>query len=255
MSLAKADPKPPPLLAHTVCDKNILHLLRCAHPELTRYAMRAVYVDNGPDDRARYVTTNGKALAMFTRGLPCPQPAVGFATPLKPFTADAVSVRDLFKGAKTGETRDLSDATPLEGRFPPYLQVLPKDTDKTHARGSVVSTSALRQALKSVVAFRGKSLASAVFKVSPSGCDITLRVPEVGNLEMHTYALDLEGQTAEAGFDPALMLDCLEAVRATGCGATPETLKLEWPLDGGPMIIRHNGPNGDIVVILMPVLL
>ncbi len=265
---AKAKPAPPPLETvgtyqpRTRRDKDVLFLLKVAAEGPSRYAMNGIHVENGEQGRAVFVATNGKALAMLTRGQDTiPGHLIRFIEPFQAFTADRASVKELYKGAKKGDARDLATATPLEGHFPPYLEAIPRDTARSHVKVIISDTAALQASLKACEAFRGKSFAPARFALTTQGGTIECKPLEGPgqDLTISSNAMRLDSLTAApVGFNPTLFLAALETIRATGCGKVPPALEVDWPSDAkGPAIIRYTppGPERDsIIVLLMPVL-
>jgi DNA polymerase-3 subunit beta len=127
----------------------------------------------------------------------------------------------------------------VEGAFPPFEDVIPKDQDKKVTFVAAELASAIRQAAlltneesKGVrLSFKDKMLT------------LTSRAPEMGEAEIH---LDLEmydGDPLEIGFNPGFITDALKVV------------------DGSEVIIELKAPNkpgvlrtcNDFTYVLMPV--
>lgn len=176
------------------------------------------------------------------------------------------SLKRLYKGAKKGHTRRLTACEPLEGHFPPFAEVLNDLPKSPRATVTIRDTKAFRNALKACAGF-SLGFDACRFEFTGRGVEIettSLEDPKHRDrLKITTTSLepaeDHHGFDSERGFSASLLLDALEAIRATGCGSLPDTLELEWPTGKvtnrtmqGPMVIRHATETASIVVVVMP---
>ncbi len=145
------------------------------------------------------------------------------------------------KGAEEGgETMLVSNL--VEGTFPPYEDVIPKDQDKKATFAVEVLSSAVRRAaLLTNEESRGVRMA-----FSPKGekaLTLSSRAPEMGEAEINVSMEKYEGDEIEIGFNPAFITDALKVLDG-------EEVILEMKAPNKPGLIR-SGQN--FVYVVMPV--
>lgn len=131
----------------------------------------------------------------------------------------------------------------VEGTFPPYEDVIPKDQDKKATFAVEVLSSAVRRAaLLTNEESRGVRMA-----FNPKGGDKALtlssRAPEMGEAEINVSMEKYEGDQIEIGFNPAFITDALKVLDG-------EEVILEMKAPNKPGLIR-SGSN--FVYVVMPV--
>jgi len=205
-----------PILAGVI-DKTIFSVAM----EETRYNLSGVYIEKVEYEGAlslRFVSTDGHRLNM-----------AGFAT------ADLPNL-DLPKGvliSKKGlaELRRLADSSEavelgvsanslvartatsvlvmrlLDGRFPDYNMVLPKDNDK-HI---LAPRKELLEALKRIATMSSDDYKSVKFQVEAGNLNISSMTPELGKAE-ESLAVEYDGPALEAGFNPRFFIEALSAL-------------------------------------------
>ena len=98
----------------------------------------------------------------------------------------------------------------VEGAFPPYEDVLPKDQDKrATCRVDTLSSAVKRAALLTTEESRGVRLA---FSASGKHLKLTSRAPEMGEAEIEVDLDAYEGDDIEVGFNPAFITDALKVI-------------------------------------------
>lgn len=129
----------------------------------------------------------------------------------------------------------------VEGTFPPYEDVIPKDQDKKAKFDVGVLNSAVRRAaLLTNEESRGVRLA---FTGSGKGLKMTSRTPEMGEAEIDVEVESYDGGEIEIGFNPAFLSDALKIV--------PEQhVMLELKAGNKPGLIRS---GTDFLYVVMPV--
>lgn len=127
----------------------------------------------------------------------------------------------------------------VEGTFPPYEDVIPKDQDKKAKFDVAVLSSAVRRAaLLTNEESRGVRLAFV-----GKGMKMTSRTPEMGEAEIDVSLEEYEGGDIEIGFNPAFLSDALKVV--------PEQhVMLELKAPNKPGLIRS---GTDFMYVVMPV--
>src|SRR5207237_6927848 len=117
----------------------------------------------------------------------------------------------------------------VEGQFPPYEDVIPKDADKK----MTASTADFLSAIKRAALLTTEESKGVRMNFTKSGLKLTSRSPEAGEAEVN-FACKYEGGDVEIGFNPNFLTERLRA-------AVPEETALEWQrptrrglLKGGP---------------------
>ena len=126
----------------------------------------------------------------------------------------------------------------IEGSFPPYDDVIPKDTDKKMTAATADFLSAIkRAALLTTEESRGVK-----FQFSKKGLVLTSRSPEAGEATVN-FACKYDGTDVEIGFNPAFLTEALRVVDS-------DEVSLEMTAPNRPGLIR-GGPN--FLCVVMPV--
>lgn len=127
----------------------------------------------------------------------------------------------------------------VEGNFPPYKDVIPKDGDKRATLDTGSLTSAVRRAsLLTNEESKGVKLA-----FSKTGLKLTSRAPELGEAEINVDIAGYDGEPVEIGFNPFYLLDALKVVPT-------EQVQIDMKAGNKPGVLR-SGQTFQYVV--MPV--
>lgn len=127
----------------------------------------------------------------------------------------------------------------VEGNFPPYKDVIPKDGDKKATLPTDVYISAVRRAgLLTNEESKGVRMA-----FDQDGLTITSRAPEMGEAEIKVELPEYQGEPVEIGFNPAYLLDALKVV-------DENQVFLDMKAANKPGVLR-TGPN--FLYVVMPV--
>lgn len=131
----------------------------------------------------------------------------------------------------------------VEGAFPPYEDVIPKDQDKkvTFDRDAV-SSAVKRAALLTNEESRGVRLA---FTGKGKQLELSSRAPEMGEANVKVDLNDYAGDDIEIGFNPQFIVDALKVM------SEPEVI-MELKAPGKPGLIKS---GNDFVYVVMPVTL
>src|SRR5204862_7118020 len=104
-------------------------------------------------------------------------------------------------GTEKDGGRALLSSNLVEGTFPPYEEVIPKDQDKKIVFDRDVLSSAVRRAaLLTNEESRGVRLQ---FKGKSKQLELSSRAPEVGESHINVDIASYEGEDVEIGFNPA----------------------------------------------------
>lgn len=126
----------------------------------------------------------------------------------------------------------------VEGQFPPYEDVIPKDTDKKMTAATADFLSAIRRAaLLTTDDSRGVRL-----HFSKKGLILTSKSAEAGEATVN-FACKYEGADMEIGFNPAFLTEALRVV-------DHDEITLEMSAPNRPGLLK-GGPN--FLYVIMPV--
>ena len=127
----------------------------------------------------------------------------------------------------------------VEGNFPPYKDVIPKDQDRKATLATDVLISALRRAaLLTNEESRGVRLA-----FSGEGVTLTSRAPEMGEAEVNAAVAEYAGEPIDIGFNPAYLLDALKVI-------DEDKVTLEMKAANKPSILKT---TNNFLYVVMPV--
>ena len=220
------------------------------HPEKTRYAMNGILLDL-KDKRMHLVATDGKRLAVCQRELAFEvEKPTHVVVPTKGMTllqrvidpreeTVEIVVKDAQVHVRTA--RAVISARLVQGHFPPYEEVLPKDHDKLLKLPREAFLSALRRASLLTT----KDSQAVRFGFSREGLELTARVPEVGESRVH-FPLDFPYETLDIGFNPAYFTDALKVLDKA-------EFNLEVKDTRSAAVIREEEPDGiSLIYLVMP---
>ena len=127
----------------------------------------------------------------------------------------------------------------VEGSFPPFEDVIPKDQDKRVEFDSSELTSAVRRAaLLTNEESKGVRLAFA-----DGSLTLSSRAPEMGEAEITVAAASYQGDPIEIGFNPAYLTEALKH-------ADSSSILVELKAPNKPGVIKV---GGDFTYVVMPV--
>jgi len=126
----------------------------------------------------------------------------------------------------------------VEGQFPPYEDVVPKDSDKKMSAATADFLSAIRRAAL-LTTEESKGVRMAFGK---KGVVLTSRSPESGEATIN-FPCKFEGGDVEIGFNPQFLTDALRVVDS-------DEITLELSAPNRPGLLK-GGP--DFLYVIMPV--
>lgn len=178
-----------------------------------------------------------KALSMIQKLITNPEEQVQIA-----ITDNQIFFSVLAAGEKDGGAgRATLSSNLVEGSFPPYEDVIPKDHDKKVIFDKDVLASAVRRAaLLTNEESRGVRLH---FTGKNKQLELSSRAPEMGEAQITVDLTKYDGDDLEIGFNPAFITDALKVV------SEPEVI-LELKAGNKPGLIRS---GQDFVYVVMPV--
>jgi len=218
--------------------------------ESTRYAFNGVLM-NAKAKKIHFVATDGRRLAMAKGelatsdkldkdGVKCiiPQKALQLIDKLIDDPEEAMSFqirenRMIFHTSSATLTSNL-----VEGEFPPYEDVIPKEGDKHMIASTADFLSAIKRAsLLTTDESKGVRLA-----FTKKGLKLTSRSPEAGEAEVN-FACKYDGGDLEIGFNPVFVTDALRVVDS-------DEIELEMTAPNRPGLLK-GGAN--FLYVIMPV--
>jgi len=129
----------------------------------------------------------------------------------------------------------------VEGSFPPYEDVIPKDNDKrvTFDR-DVVMSAVRRAALLTNEESRGVRMA---FNPKDKQLELSSRAPEQGEANIKVDLVEYTGEAVEIGFNPIFITDALKVM-------TDTQVVMELKATSKPGLIKS---GNDFLYVVMPV--
>jgi DNA polymerase-3 subunit beta len=224
--------------------------LFAAAKESSRYAFNGVLV-TAKGKKITFVSTDGRRLAMatgdITGGGKLPKEGSRAIVPAKAMQMVEKLIDDPEEsvGLQMRENRAIfhtSSATLttnlVEGQFPPFEDVIPKDTDKKMTAATLDFASAIRRAaLLTTEESKGVRM-----QFSKKGLVLTSRSPESGEATVN-FPCKYEGSDVEIGFNPTFLTDALRVVDT-------DEITLELTAPNRPGLLK-GGAN--FLYVIMPV--
>lgn len=139
------------------------------------------------------------------------------------------------------DARAVLSSNLVEGTFPPYEEVIPKDQDKKIVFDRDVLASAVRRAaLLTNEESRGVRMN---FNAEDKALEITSRAPEMGEAQVRVDLASYDGEDIEIGFNPAFIVDALKVIE------DPQVI-MELKAPSKPGLVRS---GKDFTYVVMPV--
>jgi DNA polymerase-3 subunit beta len=127
----------------------------------------------------------------------------------------------------------------VEGNFPPYKDVIPKDGD----RKATMATDLLASAVRRAALLTNEESKGVKLAFTADGLVLSSRAPEMGEAEVNVEVAKFEGEPIEIGFNPHYVLDALKVADA-------DQVQLDMKAPNKPGVLR-TGTN--FLYVVMPV--
>ena len=151
---------------------------------------------------------------------------------------EAISIKLLDNKIMMSGAKVVISSNLVEGSFPKYEDIIPKDYDKKLVLSTESALSAVRRAaLLTSVESRGIKLAVEKDMLTFSG-----RSPETGDAQVK-MKIDYKGEPIDIGFNPQFLIDVLRAIKK-------DTFELELGQSDRPGLIKS---GKDFLCVLMPI--
>src|SRR6185369_11829774 len=215
----------------------------------TRYNLNGVFIEEIKGGSVRMVATDGHRLAMIDRGVGALGLAKGVILPRKGLT----ELKRLLEGAEDGvvsvgfkENMGLvmKEGVELfmrliEGDFPDYTKVIPKDNPQLAKLESGDFLHALRRvSLLSSERYKGIKM-----ELKPGKVSIMANNPELGEAA-EDIEVDYQGKPLTVGFNARYLIDVLTVLGDTG------DVEVALKDDVSPSIVRKSDDPGYLYVIM-----
>ena len=198
----------------------IQRTLFAAAAEHSRYAINGILFDRD-DRKLRLVATDGRRLAL-ARGQcadgsgrsSCiiPAKALNLLNRLvrDPESTVEVSVEENQARFRIGEGQGAAVLTTnlVEGSFPPFEDVIPKDQDKR----VTFDVEILRSAIKRAALLTNEESKGVRMSFAEDKLTLTSRAPEMGEAEIQVEPKEYSGDPLEIGFNPGFITDALKVI-------------------------------------------
>ncbi len=217
----------------------------------TRYTLNGVYLEeatNGSVSGIRMVATDGHRLSMSERavkgkfklpkGVILPKKGVW---ELKKLLEDHEGDFSMQIGEKTisANTKAASLVCRLvDGQFPPYKQVIPKDNKKV----VIVDRQQFIQSLKRVSLMADDRAKGVKLQISSGNLDLMSSNPDLGEANEETACV-YKGEKFDVGFNARYFIDVLGVIQ-------DEKVTMELKNDTTPCIIRSEFDKGFLSVVM-----
>jgi len=229
---------------HLLIDLTIFATAR----ENSRYAINGVLVER-ENNKVVVVATDGHRLAMAkgsctvvhaqSRSAIVPTKALNLLRRLLGDAEQTVKVKVADNQILFATGQAVLASNLVEGNFPPYKDVIPRDGDKKVTLATDVFVSAVRRAaLLTNEESKGVRMA-----FSDQGLKLSSRAPEMGEAEINVELAEYAGEPVEISFNPAYLLDALKVVQEN-------QVVLEIKASNKPGVLR-TGQN--FLYVIMPV--
>lgn len=218
----------------------------------SRYAVNGVLFDR-KDSHITAVATDGRRLALAkgsckpleaSEGPPSViVPAKALAMALRVLTNPEQVVRVRFNDNQIlfGTDAAVLSSNLVDGNFPPYKDVIPRDSDKK----ATLNTAAFASAIRRASLLTNEESKGVRFAFASGGLSISSRAPEMGEAEVSAPVVSYEGSPVEIGFQPGFLLEALKVVEA-------EQITVDLKAANKPGILRA---GGEFLYVVMPVAL
>jgi DNA polymerase-3 subunit beta len=216
--------------------------------ENTRYAINGVLLER-EGNKLSIVATDGHRLALSkgsckatkadNRSAIVPTKALNMLLRLFNDPDQTVKVRIADNQILFASEETVLASNLVEGNFPPYKDVIPKDGDKK----ATLDTPSFQSAVRRASLLTNDESKGVRLSFSSEGLVLTSRAPEMGEAEVKVDLPAYAGDPLEIGFNPQFILDALKVVHS-------EQVTLEFKAANKPGVLR-TGP--DFLYVIMPV--
>lgn len=216
--------------------------------ETSRYAINGVLMERD-GKKLTVVATDGRRLALArgscqangqgSQSAIIPTKALGLWLKMFDDPQQKVRVRLADNRILFATDDKLLASNLVEGNFPPYKDVIPRDGDKK----ATLDTDVLASAVRRAALLTNEESKGVRFAFGPDGLTLSSRAPEMGESQIRVDLPQYAGDPIEIGFNPQFLLDALKI-------AQTDQVQMEFKAPNKPGVLR-TGP--DFLYVIMPV--
>lgn len=216
--------------------------------ETSRYAINGVLMER-EGKKLNMVATDGRRLAL-ARGtcnnaskeaVECIVPTRALQLLGRLLSDPSATVRVKISENQAHFATDTATLTTnlVEGNFPPYKDVIPKDQD----RKAVIASDVLASAVRRAALLTNEESKGVRFAFSADGLKLSSRAPEMGESEVNVAVESYSGEPVEIGFNPQFVTDAMKVVDS-------DQVTIELKASNKPGTLRV---GNDFLYVIMPV--
>lgn len=214
--------------------------------ESTRYALNGIHMEI-TDGLMEMVATDGRRMALMREKVDkkakmpaaiVPQKALAQVEKLKTEEDEKIRILIRERQAFFSTAKGTVVSRLVEGHFPPYRDVVPKETDKK----AKISRGALLSALRQAQIMTSEDSRSVLLAFGASELTVTGRAPDEGRGEVKVD-IEYEGEPLEIRFNPQFMIDALSASDA-------DDITLEMKEPSSPTALKD---GTGFLYVIMPI--
>ena len=216
--------------------------------ENSRYAINGVLMERD-GKKLTFVATDGRRLAMAKgsvsggaageQGVIVPTKALNLLVRLLDDPSEMVKVKIAENQAMFATELATLTTNLVEGNFPPYKDVIPKEHDKK----AVFATDALASGVRRAALLTNEESKGVRMAFSADQLVLSSRAPEMGEAEVTVPVESYTGDDVEIGFNPAFVIDVLKVVDA-------DQVSIEMKAPNKPGTLRT---GSDFLYVVMPI--
>ena len=217
--------------------------------ETSRYAINGVLFERD-GKKLTMVATDGRRLALSkgttisspkgeNTGTIVPSKALNLLMRILDDPSEPVKVKLTANQIHLATSRATLTSNLVEGNFPPYKDVIPKE----HDRKATFATDILASAVRRAALLTNEESKGVKFAFNAEQLVLSSRAPEMGESEINVPLESFSGDPIEIGFNPQFVTDVLKVADAGEI-----TLELKAP--NKPGTIKS---GSDFVYVIMPV--
>lgn len=185
--------------------------------ENSRYAINGVLLEREAN-KLNVVATDGRRLAVSrgtcktakteNRAIIVPTKALNLLSKLLTDPEQTVKVKIAESQVLFGTETATISSNLVEGNFPPYRDVVPRDGDKK----ATIATAPLNSAVRRAALLTNEESKSLRLSFKQGTLTLTSRTPETGEAEVTLDLPKYEGEPLDIGFNPQFIIDVLKVV-------------------------------------------
>ena len=216
--------------------------------ESSRYAINGVLVER-EGKKLVMVATDGRRLALAkgnckqakgdSRSAIVPTKALKLMLQMFQDAEQTVRVRIADNQIMFATDGALLASNLVEGNFPPFKDVVPRDNDRKAKMGTDILASAVRRA----ALLTNEESKGVRMTFAEDGLKLSSRAPEMGEAEVSAEMPEFAGEPIEIGFNPQFITDALKVVDS-------EQVSIELKAPNKPGLMRT---DSDFLYVIMPV--